>query len=235
LTPSNEEVVINGARDIYRVLETLQGNCELKWVIKRRLNEFEELGETGVASFNFTPFLNLILKASLKSELAFCISTANSSAISGLKFQKSLEDKDLDNIDVEELAKLLKHAGVRFYERKASYIKEALRNYNLVEYALKLNSYDARNALVSAVKGLGCKEASHLLRNVGRKDVVILDRHILSFLQTAGYIGSVPNQVNQKEYLRLEKVFRMIGSRLGMNLAELDLYLWYKATGKVLK
>ncbi|MEM2964074.1 MAG: N-glycosylase/DNA lyase [Candidatus Bathyarchaeia archaeon] len=230
-----EGVAINGVQNICEVLESLQKTRELKELIRQRLSEFEELGRVGAASFDFKPFLNLSLKASLKSEVAFCLSTANSSAISGLKFQKALEDKALESIDVEDLAELLRRAEVRFYERKASYIKEALRNFSLVEDALKLNSYEARKALVSDVKGMGYKEASHLLRNVGRKDIAILDRHILRFLHTFGYIDCVPNHVSQKEYLRFERVFSIIGSSLGMNLAELDLYLWFKATGKVLK
>lgn len=231
----SREVVTNRVGEIRDDLKALQKDRELTEAVKRRLKEFEELGRVGVAFFDFKPFLNLEVKASLKSELAFCLSTANSSAVSGLKFQKSLEDKALEDVGVEELAKLLRRAGVRFYERKASYISEALKSFSLVENALKLNSLEARNALVSAVKGLGYKEASHLLRNVGRKDVAILDRHILRFLQAIGHIDSAPNQVNQRRYLRLEAAFKTVGSRLDMTPAELDLYLWYKATGKVLK
>ena len=87
--------------------------------IKKRLKEFETLGQKGFVNFDFKPFINLEIKADIVSELAFCISTANSSAISGLKFQKSLEDSEIERMKIEEIEGLLKAAGVRFYRRKA--------------------------------------------------------------------------------------------------------------------
>ncbi len=195
--------------------------------IKQRLREFEELGKKGSVLFDFKPFLNLRIKANLKTELAFCISTANSSALSGLKFQKLLE-RGFN--DIEEKLKI---SGVRFYKRKSEYIKKALENFNVVEKALRFDSVSARKRLLE-IKGLGFKEASHFLRNIGRKDVAIIDRHILRWLLENLYIDEVPN-LTPKMYLKIEKILRDIAEEKKLTIAELDLIIWSERTGMILK
>lgn len=39
----------------------------------------------------------------------------------------------------------------------------------------------------------------------------------------------------KKKYLEIEDLLRKITKKLNLNLAELDLYLWYLETGKILK
>jgi len=203
-------------------------------VIDQRLREFKILGAKGYTTFDFKPFLDLKIEADLKTELAFCISTANSSAVSGLFFQKSLEGLDTDTLDFDDLEALLRNAKVRFYGRKAEYIRKAWDRFEMVEDALKFDDRKARAKLLK-VKGLGLKEASHFLRNVGRKDVAIIDRHVLRWLFERGYIDSIPKNLNRKLYLELEEILKRIASKDSLNLAELDLRIWYSMTGRVLK
>jgi len=204
-------------------------------IVRRRLKEFEELGNKGHTTFDFSPFLDLRLNATIQTELAFCISTANSSALSGLRFQKSLENLDLNLLSVRNFERLLKLAGVRFWGKKAEYIYEALRNFKIVERALKLESQLARDHLVRNIRGLGYKEASHFLRNVGRKDVAIIDRHILRWLNERGYLSEIPKTMTAKLYKDIENTLRKIAEEREKSLAELDLILWFQKTGKVLK
>ncbi len=198
--------------------------------IKKRLKEFETLGQKGFVNFDFKPFINLEIKADIVSELAFCISTANSSAISGLKFQKSLEDSEIEKMKIEEIEELLKAAGVRFYKRKAEYIFDAIQNFEYVEKAIRKETNEARRLLLK-IKGLGYKESSHFLRNIGRKDVAIIDRHILRWLRER---FSIP-KLTQRNYVIIEGVLKKVAERFRMNLAELDLFIWSEMTGKVLK
>jgi len=44
-----------------------------------------------------------------------------------------------------------------------------------------------------------------------------------------------PKTITPKKYLEIEEVLRKLGKKVKLNLAELDLYLWYLETGKVLK
>ena len=83
---------------------------------KNRIKEFEILGKKKKVVFDFRPFLNLKVKSNWKSELAFCISFANSSAISGLKFQKEIENTKIESLSLKEIEKLLKKANVRFFK-----------------------------------------------------------------------------------------------------------------------
>ena len=203
-------------------------------VIKRRLREFGTLGKNKWVVFDFNPFLDLKLKATIETELAFCISTANSSALAGLKFQKSLESLELKDLDVDAIEELLMRAGVRFYTKKAEYIAKAIEKFDFVERALDLPSFSARKILIK-IKGLGYKEASHFLRNVGRRDVAIIDRHVMRWMFEKGYIDKIPKSLTPKRYVELEEILRRIAVNMGLSLAELDLIIWYEMTGKVLK
>ena len=198
-------------------------------VISRRIKEFERLGKYGETTFDFRPFLDLKVKATIETELAFCISTANSSALSGLKFQKSLEGLSLNDLSVEEIERLMRESGVRFASRKAEYIKIAIDKFDVVERALKLDDFSARRELLK-LKGLGMKESSHFLRNVGRKNLAIVDRHVLRWLEGEGYKFKLP-----KDYTKAEEVLRRIAKEKRLTLSELDLIIWFEMTGKVLK
>jgi len=80
------------------------------------------------------------------------------------------------------------------------------------------------------LKGLGMKESSHFLRNVGRKSLAIVDRHILRWLERMGYKFRLP-----KDYLKAEEILRKIAEEKRLTLSELDLVIWFEMTGKVLK
>jgi N-glycosylase/DNA lyase len=73
------------------------------------------------------------------------------------------------------------------------------------------------------------------LRNVGYKNLAILDRHVLNLMKEYDIIKEKPKTLNKKKYLEIEKIFKKIANTLKMSCAELDLYVWYMKTGKVLK
>ena len=85
--------------------------------------------------------------------------------------------------------------------------------------------------LVKNITGLGYKEASHFLRNVGYNDVAIIDRHIIRFLYQYHYIDQLPKIITKKIYLELEDIL----TKFGILLDKLDLMIWYHMTGTVLK
>lgn len=203
-------------------------------IIWQRIKEFEALGSKGEVVFDFSPFLELRIKATVQSELAFCLSTANSSATAGLRFQKALEDKQLEAMTTEQLQKLLKDSGVRFHNRKAAYIQEAINNFDSIQEALKGNDPgNPRDYLVKNVKGLGFKEASHFLRNIGRRDVAIVDRHIIKCLVEVEHLEN--SNMSPRKYLECEKMLQSMAAEKNLCIASLDLELWYGKTGKILK
>lgn len=84
------------------------------------------------------------------------------------------------------------------------------------------------------MKGIGYKEGSHFLRNVGYLDLAILDRHILRCMDRNCWID-LPKTLTRKRYLDIEEKFKEISEEAGLRPGELDLYLWYMETGKILK
>lgn len=197
----------------------------------------QEIG--GVVGERVSEFLQLNRKSSEEwfSELCFCILTANSSAELGIEIQKRVGRGFLD-YPKERLEDELRKAGHRFWRKRAEFIVEA-RNYAsikeiLLEKIASIGVFGAREWLVRNVKGLGYKEASHFLRNVGYFDVAILDRHILSVMAEHGII-EMPKTLTRRMYLEIEGKFFELSEKAGMKPGVLDLYIWYMKTGRVLK
>ena len=86
------------------------------------------------------------------------------------------------------------------------------------------------------IKGLGYKEASHFLRNIGRgEDLAILDRHILKNLALLGVIDEVPSSPTKRLYLEIEEKMAAFSRQTNIPMGHLDLLLWYKEAGEVFK
>ncbi|MBS3112055.1 N-glycosylase/DNA lyase [Candidatus Woesearchaeota archaeon] len=193
-------------------------NSEIKVVIESRLREFSSF-ETKNDKEWF-------------SELCFCLLTANSKASTAINIQNELGHKGFLNKNLEEIRETIKRNKHRFHNNKGSYIVDA-RNYKSIKKII-VSLNNPREWLVKNIKGLGYKEASHFLRNVGYFDYSILDRHIINLMADNGRIEK-PKKINKKGYLEIEKEFRKIADEVKMSLGELDLYMWYLKTGKILK
>ena len=221
-------------RDAYKRLEE---RPEVIRAIRDRVLSFLELGRKGRTHYSFQPYFEVEFDADVFSELAFCISTANSSAFSGLRFQEMLAEKK-GRVNESWLLNTLKECGVRFYQKKARYIWEAWQMLDDVIELLKLReSTMIREWLVENIRGFGYKEASHFLRNTGHLDVAVVDRHVLNWLYQEGYIPSWRNfdSSKRRDYLALEKLLCGVAHLKKMQVGELDLLIWWKMTGKVLK
>jgi N-glycosylase/DNA lyase len=191
-------------------------------LIARRIREFNSLGRKGSEEWF--------------SELCFCILTANSTARRGMKIQRELGSEGFLTLPLEELRHRLKAAGHRFPNTRACFIVEARRFRDIKDILGRFtNARQAREWLAENVKGVGYKESSHFLRNVGFSDVAILDRHVLSVLHEHGLIDGVPRPPTRGRYLEIERKLEELAGKLGLTLGELDLYLWYSKTGEVLK
>lgn len=170
------------------------------------------------------------------SELCFCILTANSKAKTAINIQNELKCKGFLNLNEKQLSDCIKKNKHRFHNNKAKYIVEA-RKFSNIKDILKQykTSKEKRNFIIKNIKGLGYKEASHFLRNVGYFDLAILDRHVLNLLVENNYIKEKPKSLNKKNYEEIELILEEISKKLKMSQAELDMYLWYMKTKEVLK
>lgn len=98
---------------------------------------------------------------------------------------------------------------IRFHNVKGARLLRLRAMRNEVQELLQspLDSQALRDALVAKIDGFGMKEASHFLRNIGRLDLAIIDRHILKHLFAAGAIDTIPKSMTPKRYRTVEAVF----------------------------
>ena len=195
----------------------------IKQVVNRRLSEFSELNEKGNEEWF--------------SELCFCILTANTSAELGISVQNKLGYKGFTDFkDEQELALRLKKAKYRFYNRRAHFIALANKHKKIKSILTKIKDHNKkREWLVQNIKGLGYKESSHFLRNIGYLNFAILDKHIINLMHKSERIKKIPKTLTKAKYLNIESKIKEIADYLNMYPGELDLYMWYIETGKVLK
>jgi N-glycosylase/DNA lyase len=197
--------------------------------IRARLAEFEEVWRSGD-------------DARLWEELVFCIFTAGASARMGLRSIEAVRPL-LGRGRHEELTDKL--SGVHRYPRARSGYIVHTRDFLELDCGMRLRerleSFDdplARRdwlARERGIKGLGYKESSHFLRNVGLRGYAILDKHILRSLAEVGVIESPEPPNTRARYLDTEERLRRFARDVRINFDELDLVLWSMKTGEILK
>jgi N-glycosylase/DNA lyase len=209
---------------------------EVKKFVDERISQFKSLKEKGITEFSFEPFLSIEpYKADIFSEASFCILTANSSASMGIRIQKEVGIKGFQNYTIEKLYEIIRKNGHRFAMQRAERIVKLREKKELLEgIAKEKNGKTAREILVKEIYGYGYKEASHFLRNIGFEDVAIIDRHISRFLFEKGLVKP-RKTITKKVYLECEDALEKIAQDFGLTQGELDLYIFYIKTKKVLK
>jgi len=187
-----------------------------KHEIKQRLNEFKQQKD------HFY-------------ELCFCVLTPQSNAYKCDECVQVLKSSGFANRNIEIRHILQKYT--RFHNNKSKYLIRVKETKN--EIFNELNKLgkpaDKRAYLVKNVKGLGLKEASHFLRNVGHENLAILDRHILKNLHKLNIIKEIPKTLTKKVYLDIEEKFKDFSKKINIPIDELDLLFWSMETGKVFK
>jgi len=209
-----------------KLIERVKGIDErTKDIVELRLNEFRDFKNKK----NDEWF----------SELCFCLLTANSRASSAIAIQKELGFSGFSSAEHEKIVETIKRNKHRFHNNKAKYIVEARKHVQIKDFIQELvderGVLEAREWLVDNVKGLGYKEASHFLRNVGFDGVAILDRHIINLMIEHELLKEKPKSLNRINYLLIEQELNKFAEHMGMTPAELDLSMWYLKTGNVLK
>ncbi len=176
------------------------------------------------------------------AELCFCLLTPQSSAKTCWAAVSRLKERSLLlKGEANEIQPQLN--DVRFGDSKAKYIVEARATFSkdgklyLKSHLSSFtNPFELREWMVENVKGLGYKEASHFLRNVGLgEEFAILDRHILRNLKRLEVIPEVPVSITKKRYLEIEEKLRSFSREIGIPLADLDLLFWSRETGWIFK
>ena len=224
---SSSQIISQAEREKgIKELQTLYS--EKRDAIQKRLQEFKEVLRN--------------IDDDVFAELCFCLLTPQSSAKTCWAAVSRLKERSLllkgNPIEIQPQLN-----DVRFGDSKAKYIVEARdlftkdgRLYLKSHLSSFSNLFELREWMVENVKGLGYKEASHFLRNIGLgEEFAILDRHILRNLKRLDVIPEVPVTITKKRYLEIEEKLRRFSREVGIPLAELDLLFWSRETGWIFK
>ncbi|MCL2154379.1 MAG: N-glycosylase/DNA lyase [Leptospirales bacterium] len=201
---------------------------KIKPEIVNRISEFRKIWEE---ADNRTLFI----------ELAFCLFTPQSSARQCWRAVNILLEKDLlfagNWNDISREINI-----VRFRNNKSKYLIEARERFLIhgngirESLALHKDQLQKRAWLVKNIKGMGLKEGSHFLRNIGiGNDLAILDRHILKNMKLLNVIDDIPKSLTEKTYLSIEEKLSEYSNKVHIPMEHIDFVLWYKEAGEVFK
>ena len=194
-----------------------------------RLSEFAAVGTKGT-------------DLNLWEEMVFCFFTGGCSARMGLNALEAVKPIIMTGQQPELAAAL---TGVhRYPNARSKYIvhsREFLDKHCGMKLRKKLQDFDCglkrRDWLVQekGIKGLGYKEASHYLRNIGFSGYAILDKHVLNCLAELKIIDDPKPPNTRSRYLTVEEKLRQVTVMTQIDFDELDLVLWSMKTGVILK
>jgi N-glycosylase/DNA lyase len=199
--------------------------------IAARLAEFRDVWRTGD-------------DARLWEELVYCIFTAGASARMGLKAIEAIRPLLFEGSREQMTAVLIEARAHRYPVARPGYVvttRDYLQQDCRMRLRERLDSFTdplaRRDWLASErrIKGLGYKEASHFLRNIGLSGYAILDKHILRSLAEMGVIDSPQPPSTRARYLKTEERLRQFAEDVRIDFDELDLVLWSMKTGEILK
>jgi N-glycosylase/DNA lyase len=205
----------------YLPVDLLEKYHSLKDAIINRLNDFKKVPESDYFY-----------------ELCYCLCTPQSKAENAMWVQKKLQEVDFYNKPFNPINILSdKLHYIRFHNTKSIRIIEAREQSDDIIKIIKekTNPQQTRINLSGLIRGLGTKESSHFLRNIGFCGLAILDRHILKHLALCNIIDEIPKTISFKRYIEIEKEFLTFAENVKIPIDELDLLFWSYETGKILK
>ncbi|HEY6189469.1 MAG TPA: N-glycosylase/DNA lyase [Pyrinomonadaceae bacterium] len=199
--------------------------------IESRLAEFRDVWQKGT-------------DARLWEELVYCIFTAGASARMGLRSVEAIRPLLFEGSREEMTQALVAARAHRYPAARPGYIV-VTRDYLREDCGMRLRErllsftdpLERRDWLARErrIKGLGYKEASHFLRNIGFSGYAILDKHILRSLCELGVTDSAQPPATRARYLKTEEQLRAFARDVQVDFDELDLVLWSMKTGEILK
>lgn len=189
-----------------------------------------------------------LTETELRTELVSCLlgsqvrAEAANAAVARLKRAGLLASKRWKELDVQFESdvkavlegKLMRRSPVSYRfpalrARQLSAMRAKLEEYPLKAYiGAATDARSIRSALVADIPGIGPKQASMFIRNIGRSfDLAILDVHVLRFLQAVGALPDGKQNVSTiTAYERIERSAKNFADALGRSVGYLDWAIW---------
>lgn len=123
---------------------------------------------------------------------------------------------------------------LRFFVKKAEYIIATIENIYLNDLTIKeiLRQeeciQETRKNIINYSYGLGPKQASMFLRNIGyHTEFAVLDKHVIDYMKLMGLTTvSEASFSNISVYQKIEMQLKSYAESFNLNLLHLDLAIW---------
>jgi N-glycosylase/DNA lyase len=207
--------------------------------IKKDNNIWDKLSEQKL----WEELVSCILGSRINFEIAFFY-TDQLSKKHLIDIEKILEDpvttensiKSLLNSSIFKSKVSRKMVKYPFYQSRSEYIiRTALNIYQHKETSLKKilkyceNEFEAREIIHDLATGIGYKQSSLFLRNIGfSKNLAILDTHVLKYMLLMDLLSecSIKDIANKKKYVQMENVLNDYAISCNKNISRLDIAIW---------
>lgn len=183
----------------------------------------------------------------LLKELALCILSSSIKYEVALLYTVKLDKancftKAINNeLDEEHILNCLKKpitingrsVHYRFPKSKSSQLSKTINSIykkgNTIKRLLSKtdSSIEARDMFVSICSGIGYKQASMFLRNIGfGYDLAIIDTHIIDYLKLVNVIPLYMTLKNQSVYSKIESLYSEYAHSKQFDIKKLDVAIW---------
>lgn len=237
-----------------QILESQVSNTVLHRKIQHIYNELED----SLSKKKNWKFLD---EQQIWSELCFCLLSGNvayelaKSVVSVLSEKGLLDYEWIINKKNAQEKICLKFMGSNFEPKKndgslRKYRYPTKRSIEIVKAAKIIYStttikqilssdkseVEIRNYFAENIPGLGIKEASHFLRNIGfANSLAIIDVHVLSFLKENDFVNYDKNSsLTTRRYVILEKILKNFAKFHNLSLSILDLAIWHYMRNRII-
>lgn len=191
----------------------------------------------------------------LLSELVLCILSSQEKYEVALGAMKMLQKDNVlkipqNRIELKEIKREIKRTlsrpirfnyngkgysrRLRFFNKKCDYIIQTVQNIYLNDLTIKeiLSSkcciQETRNQIINYSIGLGPKQASMFLRNVGyHSELAVLDKHVIDYMKMMGMTTtSTTGFSNIRQYQIAELRLKSYAETYNVSLLHLDMAIW---------
>jgi len=123
---------------------------------------------------------------------------------------------------------------LRFFSKKSNYVVDTLEAIYLNNLTIRKildqegSIYEIRRNIINYSHGLGPKQASMFLRNIGyHSDFAILDKHVIDYMKIMGltYEGA-SHFTKMSNYQRVETQLKSYAHAYNVSMFHLDLAIW---------
>ena len=148
------------------------------------------------------------------------------------KFERDI----VDALEQPIFSPMTKRQGrkYRYPKLRANHIRRTAEQIYLSGHSIRSillscdNEKDVRSKIVSFAVGVGPKQASLFLRNIGyAKNLAILDTHILKYMSVVGLLPQIIQSVSSlRKYEVIEQLLCSYSKRFQTSLAYIDTAIW---------